>query len=72
MTRKIKKAEQLTLPITAAVFVFAYWSIYFEWYLPGRNPNQTGDIWDVVMYAIGTTSFLIWQKMSGAKQFQEA
>lgn len=61
-TRYVKKDQNVQLPLISIVFLFLYWSAYFEWYLPQHNPRYTADYIDILMYALGCTTFLIWTK----------
>ncbi len=47
---------------TIASLVLLY-SIYFEYYLPQTSPRYTGDIWDVLCYALGGLFFYILQQL---------
>jgi len=47
---------------TIASLVLLY-SIYFEYYLPQQSHRYTGDIWDVVCYALGGLVFYILQRL---------
>src|SRR5690606_38000153 len=64
IVRKFKKNNALYLSVSVVLFVFIYWSVYFEYYLPSKNAMYTGDIVDVLMYAFGSGIFLIWQKFN--------
>ena len=48
---------------TIASLVLLY-SIYFEYYLPQTSPRYTGDIWDVVCYALGGLVFYVLQRLN--------
>lgn len=39
------------------------YAIYFEYYLPQKSLRYTGDIWDVVCYALGGLVFYILQRL---------
>lgn len=58
---KINK-DKYRLPLWFILGMTAYWSFYFEYYLPLQNKIYTADLVDVGMYCVGSLSFILWQK----------
>lgn len=58
-----KKLEKL--PIVGIVGVTIYWAFYFEYYLPTKSLQYTGDGLDVLMYFLGSLLFILLQYVSG-------
>lgn len=52
-------------PVWFILGMTIYWSIYFEYYLPKQSSQFTGDWIDVLMYFIGSFSFVGWQAKYG-------
>lgn len=71
IVRYIKRNQVLVLPWYGVLIVTIYWSVYFEWYLPTNSNSHTADMMDVVMYAIGSASFFIWQLASIKKPLRQ-
>ena len=59
--RLIKKDSSRTLPIWFVFAMTIYWSVYFEWMLPGSDKAYTADILDVFAYFLGSVTFVFWQ-----------
>ena len=57
---KLKK-DKCRLPIWFIIGMTVYWSFYFEYYLPNQNERYTADSLDVVMYFVGSLTFILWQ-----------
>ncbi len=55
--RLLKKDEYFRFPLTAILLMAAYYSVYFEYYLPKNNPRYTSDWVDVVLYFTGALLF---------------
>ena len=60
--RFYKKSIHLYVPISIAYGLTVFYMVYFEWILPQINGRYTGDIIDVVLYLIGTSVFMRYQK----------
>lgn len=58
--KKIKHDLRI-LPISGILLVTVYWAFYFEFYLPSKSSNYTGDVIDLAMYLIGMSAFILWQ-----------
>lgn len=58
----LKKSKAIRLNGFTIVSLVLLYSIYFEYYLPQQSPRYTGDIWDVVCYALGGLAFYILQR----------
>ena len=61
LVMSLVKKNKRYLPIWFVVGMTAYWCIYFEYYLPSTNSKFTGDWLDVLMYSLGSISFILWQ-----------
>lgn len=59
------------LPLFAILFVTGYWSVYFEYYLPSKSVQYTGDIRDVVMYFLGAILFIIIQELQSYNTIEQ-
>jgi len=57
----IKKDTSLRLPLALILTLTAFYSVYFEYYMPRVEPRYTGDWIDVVMYFAGALIFYILQ-----------
>lgn len=60
--RKLKKDNHFTFSIYFVLFLVAYYSVYFEYYLPIVNTRYTADWIDVLLYFIGGISFYFFEK----------
>lgn len=47
-----------TLPVWQIVFLWAAFSVWFEWYLPEQSAAYVRNEWDLVAYAAGGGLFL--------------
>ena len=45
------------LPVWQVVFLWAVFSVWFEWYLPEQSAAYVRNGWDVVAYALGGVLF---------------
>ncbi|CAN5294506.1 hypothetical protein BH23BAC2_BH23BAC2_10860 [soil metagenome] len=61
VTHYLKKDSSIRLPLSLILLLTAFYSLYFEWYLPGVEPRYTGDWWDVVLYIAGSLVFFFLQ-----------
>lgn len=57
--RRLKKDTTFTFPISFVLFIAAYYSVYFEYYLPKNNPRYTADWIDVILYFSGGISYFL-------------
>ena len=57
----IRKNSHLTIPWWVILLVFIEYALLFEWILPAKNSIYTADLWDVVMYALGSLIFFLYQ-----------
>ena len=48
------------LPWWQIIAAFAFFTVWFEWYLPQQSERYTGDWWDVLAYALGGALF-VWR-----------
>lgn len=55
--RTLKSDHTIKLPLGLLVMVTTLYAWYFEWYLPEHNARYTGDMVDVVLYALGLLFF---------------
>lgn len=53
----LKKDNSFKLPISIMLCMAAFYSFYFEYYLPQLNPRYTADWIDVLLYFTGALSF---------------
>lgn len=60
--RRIKKEQQLQLPLPLILGITLFYCIYFEWYLPQHNSRYTGDWVDCCLYLVGALFFYILHK----------
>jgi len=60
--RRLKKDKLFRLPLLFVLFIAAYYSVYFEYYLPQVNPRYTGDFIDVGLYFLGGIAFFLFDK----------
>lgn len=67
--KKIKKEPTFTISIYLIALVVIYYSVYFEWYLPGRNARYTADYIDVALYITGGFIYYFIEKTP--KQIQK-
>ncbi|WP_243854665.1 hypothetical protein [Flavobacterium sp. 270] len=51
--RRLKKDPFFRLPLVFIICFAAYYSFYFEYYLPQINPRYTSDWIDVALYFLG-------------------
>ena len=45
------------LPVWQLIFLWAVFSVWFEWYLPQQSDAYVRNAWDVVAYAVGGVFF---------------
>ncbi|MFT5847133.1 MAG: hypothetical protein ACJARX_000809 [Psychroserpens sp.] len=62
VVRLYKKSNNIYAPITIVYGLTFFYTVYFEWILPQINGRYTGDLIDVVLYFIGATLFLLFQR----------
>lgn len=55
--RYLKSDRRLTLPWQLQTTLALVFCLYFEGYLPPVSTRYTADLWDMVMYALGTGVF---------------
>lgn len=58
--RRLKKDKLFRLPLLFVLFIVAYYSVYFEYYLPQVTARYTGDIIDVGLYFLGGIAFFLF------------
>lgn len=58
----IKKDYSIRLNLLTVMSLVAFYSVFFEYYLPQQSHRYTGDIWDVVCYSLGGIVFYLLQK----------
>lgn len=59
---RLTQHKYLRLPIWFILSITAYWTVYFEYYLPLQHSQYTADLLDGIMYFIGSLTFIFWQK----------
>ncbi|MBB6681277.1 hypothetical protein H4O20_07455 [Aequorivita sp. 609] len=59
----IKKDKSIRIDLFTIISLVVLYSVVFEYYLPKQSYRYTGDIWDVVCYALGGIVFYVLQKM---------
>lgn len=57
----VKKDHTIKLGIFPILSLTIFYSVYFEVYLPKVEPRYTADVWDVIMYFLGSILFYILQ-----------
>ncbi|MFA9189384.1 hypothetical protein [Flavobacterium magnesitis] len=57
MIRCLKKDNSFMLPMRIILCMAAFYSFYFEYYLPELNPRYTADWIDVLLYFTGALAF---------------
>lgn len=60
--RRIKKTENLYVPLVVVFALTTYFAVYFEWFMPQINTRYTRDIIDVGLYFVGAVLFFSFQK----------
>ena len=63
LIRKLKKDKSFQFPFLFIVLMAAYYSAYFEYYLPKSTTRYTSDLVDVVLYFAGAFLFYGYQKL---------
>lgn len=58
-----KKDKSIRIDLFTIISLVLLYSVVFEYYLPKQSYRYTGDVWDVVCYALGGIVFYILQKM---------
>ncbi|MGB7395224.1 MAG: hypothetical protein WA913_12600 [Pricia sp.] len=61
--RMLKSDATLPLPFGPVIALTLLYAIYFEGLLPEYNPRYTGDVFDVLLYFLGSGFFLIVQHL---------
>lgn len=59
--RKLKRNNILRLPWPLILTLTLFYSIYFEYYLPGINSRYTADFLDVILYFLGSALFYVME-----------
>ena len=60
--RKFSKNKRLQISLFSALSLAAFYSVYFEIYLPQVTERYTADIVDVLLYFLGAIAFWLVQK----------
>lgn len=55
------KGKQALVSWPIAMLLVAYYSVFFEWYLPRFHSRYTADFFDVVCYFLGAGVFMAFQ-----------
>lgn len=58
-----KKDKSIRIDLFTIISLVVLYSVVFEFYLPKQSYRYTGDVWDVVCYALGGIVFYVLQKM---------
>ena len=59
--QRLKKDNKYRFPFAFIIFMAAYYSFFFEYYLPKHNPRYTGDWIDVLLYFSGALAFFFYK-----------
>lgn len=62
----LKKDYSLRLDIFTIFSLVAFYSVFFEYYLPQQSHRYTGDVWDVVCYFLGGIVFYVLQQQENS------
>ena len=54
------RSPAYTLPMWQVVFLWAVFSVWFEWYLPQQSAAFVRNWWDILAYAVGGVLF-VWK-----------
>lgn len=63
VAQRIKKNRKLRLSLFSILSLTAFYSIYFELYLPEVHSRYTADVIDVLMYFMGSLLFYFLQHL---------
>ena len=73
LIRKFSRKEQLKISLFSAFSLAAFYSLYFELYLPEVTQRYTADVVDVLLYFTGAFAFWMIQKLdSGTSAIKKA
>ena len=62
VVRLLRSNHSLQLPFPLILLLTLYFAFYFEYYLPQVNTRYTADIWDVVLYFLGSIFFYLMER----------
>lgn len=62
LIRKFSRIEQLKISLFSAFSLAAFYSLYFEIYLPDVTERYTADVLDVLLYFTGAFAFWLVQR----------
>ncbi|SOC80967.1 hypothetical protein SAMN06296241_2532 [Salinimicrobium sediminis] len=62
LIRKFSRKEQLKISLFSAFSLAAFYSLYFELYLPEVTQRYTADVVDVLLYFTGAFAFWLVQR----------
>lgn len=62
LIRKFSRNEQLKISLFSAFSLAAFYSLYFELYLPEVTQRYTADVVDVLLYFTGAFAFWLVQR----------
>ena len=68
--RLLRKDSALRLTPAMILVAWLATSVLFEVVLPQRGSIYTGDVWDVVMYGVGSLLFVVMQQQSTSESLQ--
>lgn len=71
LIRKISNKDALRIPLFSAFSLAAFYSVYFELYLPEVTSRYTSDVIDVVLYFIGAFIFWLVQRREPLSKLQQ-
>lgn len=71
MIRFFSKDEQIKIPLFSAFSLAAFYSIYFEIYLPDVTERYTSDVVDVLLYFTGALVFWLVQKSEEVQKLND-
>lgn len=71
LIRKISQKKQLKIPLFTAFSLAAFYSVYFEYYLPKVTERYTSDVLDILLYFGGSLIFWLVQQTDTPKNMQQ-
>lgn len=63
LIKKFSRKKQLQISLFSAFSLAAFYSLYFELYLPEATDRYTADVLDVLLYFTGAFAFWLVQKL---------
>lgn len=69
--RKMNPNKKLKINLFSAFSLAAFYSVYFEFYLPRVTERYTYDVMDVILYFTGAFIFWLFQQTDAPKNIQQ-